>query len=100
MKQELNATVLRTVMVAALGGSLFGFDTAVIAGATQSLTQVLGLTPGELGFTVSMALWGTVLGAILAGPMCRCYGGRSSLMYLAVCYLVSAVGCALAVNWT
>ncbi len=80
--------------MAALGGSLLGFDTAVIAGSTQGLTQVFNLSPTELGFTVSAALWGTVLGAMAAGWLGRVFGGRTSLLILASCYLISALGCA------
>jgi sugar porter (SP) family MFS transporter len=100
MTQTLNGTLVRTVFVAALGGSLLGFDTAVIAGSTQGLTQVFSLSPAELGFTVSAALWGTVLGAMAAGSMGRVLGGRTSLLILASCYLISALGCALSTSWT
>ncbi|HEY0686894.1 MAG TPA: sugar porter family MFS transporter [Steroidobacter sp.] len=96
----LNGTLIRTVFVAALGGSLLGFDTAVIAGSTQGLTQVFGLTPSELGFTVSAALWGTVIGAMAAGSFGRVLGGRTSLLILASCYLISALGCAFSTSWT
>jgi SP family arabinose:H+ symporter-like MFS transporter len=100
MKLALNGTMLRVVAVAALGGSLLGFDTAVIAGATQSLTRAFYLSPGQLGFTVSAALWGTVIGAMVAGVLDRRWGGRTSLMILATCYLVSALGCALSSDWS
>src|SRR5688572_14547239 len=100
MTQTLNVTLIRTVLVAALGGSLLGFDTAVIAGSTQGLTQVFGLTPTGLGFTVSAALWGTVIGAMAAGSLGRVLGGRASLLILAACYLISALGCAFSPSWT
>src|ERR1700733_1310489 len=99
MKAALNGAMLRIVAVAALGGSLLGFDTAVISGATQSLTGVFHLSPGELGFTVSAALWGTVIGAMSAGVLERRFGGRTSLIILAACYLASALGCAFSINW-
>lgn len=54
--QLVNLFLLGSAMVAALGGLLFGFDTAVIAGTTSALTSVYGLTPGMLGFTVASAL--------------------------------------------
>jgi sugar porter (SP) family MFS transporter len=97
--EALNGTLLRSVAVAALGGSLLGFDTAVISGATQSLTQTFALTPGELGITVSAALWGTVIGAIGAGPLGRRFGARTSLLLLAAFYVVSAIGCAVSPAW-
>lgn len=97
---SLNATLLRTVLAAALGGSLLGFDTAVIAGSTQSLSRIFALTPAQLGFTVSAALWGTVIGAMAAGALGRKFGGRTSLLFLAACYLISALGCAFSSSWT
>jgi MFS family permease len=63
----LNSYLLKSAAVAALGGLLFGFDTAVIAGTTMALTKAYGLSPGMLGFTVSSALWGTIVGAMFAG---------------------------------
>jgi MFS transporter, SP family, arabinose:H+ symporter len=99
VRATLNGTMLRIVAVAALGGSLLGFDTAVIAGATRSLSLVFRLSPGELGFTVSAALWGTVIGAMSAGVLERRWGGRTSLIVLAGCYLASALGCAFSANW-
>ncbi|HJY08901.1 MAG TPA: hypothetical protein VJ323_21460, partial [Bryobacteraceae bacterium] len=64
---ELNGYLIKSTIVAALGGLLFGFDTAVIAGTTHDLTQTYHLTPGLLGFTVASALYGTIIGAMLAG---------------------------------
>jgi SP family arabinose:H+ symporter-like MFS transporter len=96
---RLNAFLLRATIVAALGGLLFGFDTAVIAGATSALTDVFHLSPVWLGFTVSSALWGTVLGSMLAGFPGDRYGRRASLRLLAVLYLLSALGCAFAWSW-
>jgi sugar porter (SP) family MFS transporter len=95
----MNATLLRATVVAALGGLLFGFDTAVIAGTTGALTTEFGLTAQSLGLTVSSALWGTILGAMFAGYPGDKYGRRASLRMLGVLYLVSALGCALAWNW-
>ncbi len=92
--------LLRSTIVAAIGGLLFGFDTAVIAGTTQALTDVYRLTPGTLGFTVSIAVCGTVLGAATAGIVGDKLGRRDSLRGLALLYLVSALGCAFAWNWT
>ncbi len=87
--------LIRNTIVAALGGLLFGFDTAVIAGTTRALTDTYQLTPGLLGITVSSALFGTVIGAMCAGIPSDRYGRRVALRALAVLYLVSAIGCAL-----
>lgn len=97
---KLNSVLLKSAVVAALGGLLFGFDTAVISGTTGALSQVFGLTSKSLGLTVSIAIWGTVVGAMLAGFPGERFGRRDSLRGLAVFYLVSALGCALAWSWS
>jgi sugar porter (SP) family MFS transporter len=96
----LNSVLLRSTVVAALGGLLFGFDTVVISGTTQALTDLFHLSPLALGVTVSSALAGTIVGSMLAGLPGDAYGRRDSLRILAVLYFVSAVGCGFAWNWT
>jgi SP family arabinose:H+ symporter-like MFS transporter len=96
---NINSALLKSTIVAALGGLLFGFDTAVIAGVTQSLSATFQLTPALLGITVASALWGTTIGAIFAGIPGDVYGRRDSLRVMAVLYLVSALGCAFAWDW-
>ena len=97
---KLNSYLLKSTIVAALGGLLFGFDTAVISGTTRNLTEVYHLTPNLLGITVAAALIGTILGAMLAGIPGDKFGRRDSLRVMAVLYVVSALGCAFAWNWT
>jgi len=96
----LNAYLLKSTVVAALGGLLFGFDTAVIAGATRALTELYQLTPNTLGVTVASALFGTIVGAMFAGIPADRYGRRDSLRWMAVLYLISALGCAFAWSWS
>ncbi len=96
---KLNATLLKSTVVAALGGLLFGFDTAVISGTTSALTQSYHLSPFLLGVTVFSALFGTVVGAMLAGFPGERFGRRDSLRVMAVLYLISGLGCAVAWNW-
>ena len=96
---KLNAYLVKSTVVAALGGLLFGFDTAVISGTTGGLAQTYQLSPALLGVTVASALWGTILGAMLAGIPGERYGRRESLRIMAVLYLISALGCAGAWNW-
>jgi sugar porter (SP) family MFS transporter len=96
---KLNSTLLKATAVGALGGLLFGFDTAVIAGTTHSLTLRFGLTPRQLGLTVAMALVGTIIGAMSAGIPGQRWGARETLRVLAIFYVLSALGCAFAVNW-
>ena len=95
----LNSYLIRSSVTGALGGLLFGFDTAVIAGTTRALTAQFHLSPLQLGFTVSIALWGTVAGAVSSGEIGNRLGPRTTLRWLAALYIVSAVGCALAWNW-
>ena len=95
---RLSSLVVKSTVVGAFGGLLFGFDTAVISGATAQLTQQFHLSQGALGFTVASALWGTVLAAIFAGIPGQKYGRRDSLRVMAAFYIVSACGCALAWN--
>jgi SP family arabinose:H+ symporter-like MFS transporter len=97
---RLNSSLLKSALVASLGGLLFGFDTAVISGTTAALRQTYGLSPKLLGITVASAIWGTVLGAMLAGLPGERFGRRDSLRGLAILYLVSALGCAGAWSWT
>ena len=96
---SVNATLVKSTIVAALGGLLFGFDTAVIAGTTADLTKAFALTPSSLGLTVAIALVGTVIGSILAGIPGDKYGRRDSLRFMAALYLISALGCAFAWDW-
>src|SRR6202021_180767 len=97
---SINAHVVKSTIVGALGGLLFGFDTAVISGTTSALTRIYHLTPALLGVTVSSALVGTVIGAMAAGIPGQKFGRRDSLRVMAIFYILSALGCAFAWNWT
>jgi sugar porter (SP) family MFS transporter len=96
---SINSHVAKSTIVGALGGLLFGFDTAVISGTTSALTRTYQLSPGLLGVTVSSALVGTVIGAMTAGIPGQKFGRRDSLRVMAIFYVLSAIGCALAWNW-
>jgi sugar porter (SP) family MFS transporter len=96
---SINSHVVKSTIVGALGGLLFGFDTAVISGTTSALTQVYHLTPALLGITVSSALAGTVVGAMSAGIPGQKFGRRDSLRVMAIFYVLSAIGCAFAWSW-
>lgn len=97
---KLNGYLAKSTVVAALGGLLFGFDTVVISGTTSGLTATYDLSSFWKGFTVAAALWGTVIGALLAGIPGDRFGRRDSLRIMAVLYLISAIGCAGAWSWT
>src|ERR1700682_1711331 len=93
---KINAYLAKSSVVAALGGLLFGFDTAVISGATGALRSTYALTDWSLGLTVAAALYGTILGSMFGGIPGDRYGRRASLRITAVLYLISALGCAFA----
>jgi sugar porter (SP) family MFS transporter len=95
----MTAVLLRSALVAALGGLLFGFDTAVISGTTGALEREFALSKSGLGFTVASALIGTILGALAAARPSDRYGRRRTLIAIAVLYFVSAVGSGLAWDW-
>lgn len=93
------AAVVRAAVVAALGGLLFGFDTAVISGAEKALALKFELNDFWVGFTVASALIGTVVGSAVVGRPTDVWGRKAVLLVLAVGYVVSSVGCGLAPDW-
>ncbi|MFN5170149.1 MAG: sugar porter family MFS transporter [Cyclobacteriaceae bacterium] len=94
-----NSKVYLWSITVALGGLLFGIDTAVISGAEQAIQKLWNLNVFEHGLTVSIALWGTVVGALFGGLPTDRLGRKKTLMWIAILYLVSAVGSALAFDW-
>ncbi|MFI4860438.1 MAG: sugar porter family MFS transporter [Phycisphaerales bacterium JB063] len=91
--------VLRSSIIAALGGLLFGFDTVVISGGIGDIVEEYGLSSAQEGFTVASALIGTIIGAMCVGKPTDWYGRRPVMMLLAVLFTVSAIGCAFAWDW-
>ncbi|MGK9124468.1 sugar porter family MFS transporter [Olivibacter sp. SA151] len=89
----------RIALIAALGGFLFGFETAVISGAEKTIQEFWKLDAFWLGFTVAASLIGTVLGSLIIGSPAQKYGRKKVLIGIALFYLLSAVGCALAQQW-
>src|SRR5262245_31762553 len=87
--QSGSRLLLLSAIVAALGSFLFGFDTVVVSGANDSLKQIFDLSPFWLGFTVSSALIGTMVGSLLAGRPADWWGRRPVLTVLAVLFLVA-----------
>jgi sugar porter (SP) family MFS transporter len=94
-----NLNLMKATLTGALGGLLFGFDTVVISGAIDALVRLYHLSPQGKGWTVAIALIGTVVGALGAGQAGQKLGGRETLRITAVLYVVSAIGSALAWNW-
>jgi len=108
---KIKGALLRSAAIAALGGLLFGFDTAVISGAEgtlriifsdtyESLSAFIGKPGSWHGFTVATALIGTIIGSILFGKPADKYGRRKILFILGALYLISALGSALAWSWS
>ncbi len=91
-------SIVASTVVVALGGLLFGFDTAVISGTTGALKTYFGLSEAMLGFTVVTALIGTILGAMLVNRPSDIWGRKRVLTVLAVLYTISAFGSGLAWN--
>ena len=90
-----SAFVLRISAVAALGGLLFGYDTAVIAGAIGLLEIKFSLSPAMVGWAASCAIWGCVFGAMAAGYMSDRWGRKNVLIITAILFAVSGIGSAI-----
>ncbi|MCK5705224.1 MAG: MFS transporter, partial [Cyclobacteriaceae bacterium] len=108
---KIKGALVRSALVAALGGLLFGFDTAVISGAEGFLKELfagdylsLSATFGSAGFwhgfTVASALIGTIIGSIIFGLPVDKYGRRKILFILGALYFISAIGSALRWDWS
>ena len=99
MTMRPNSRLIRATLTGALGGLLFGFDTVVISGAIDALVRLYHLSDYGKGWTVAIALIGTVVGSFSAGIAGQKLGGRETLRLTAVLYVISAIGSALAGSW-
>jgi sugar porter (SP) family MFS transporter len=98
MKNPINSKVFTWSIIVALGGFLFGFDTAVISGVEKHIQELFHLSSFLHGFTISSALIGTVTGALISGRPADRYGRRPILFVIAALYVMTAVGSATANN--
>ena len=95
-RERVNALVIRSAVVAAIGGLIFGFDTAVISGANSALKKQFDLDDGGLGLTVAIATVGTILGALIGGRLADRYGRKNLLFAIGILYVTGSLGTALA----
>ncbi|HWG19882.1 MAG TPA: sugar porter family MFS transporter [Terracidiphilus sp.] len=94
-----NLNLMKATLTGALGGLLFGFDTVVISGIIDAVVRLYRLSDYGKGWTVAIALIGTIVGCFSAGVVGHKLGSRETLRLTAVLYVISAVGSALAWNW-
>ena len=96
-EKHFSGYVLRIALTAALAGFIFGFDTVVISGANLPIKQLWHTSPLFHGFFImSMALWGTVVGAIFGGIPTQKWGRKKVLVWIGILFSASALGTALA----
>ena len=100
MTQKVSAKVVFIAIVAALGGILFGYDTAVISGTTEIVKMQFGLTTGGEGWYVGCALIGSIAGVLIAGMLSDFLGRKKTMLISALLFSVSAIGCAVCDNFT
>ena len=94
-KTENIAYVLLLAFIAALGGFLFGYDTAVISGTTEDVKAHFSLTDMQLGWYVGCAIVGSIIGVLMAGKLSDVFGRKPVLLFSAVLFTASAAGCAI-----
>ena len=93
----MNKKLIIASITASLAGFLFGFDTVVISGANLPIKELWKTSEWFHGtFIMSMALWGTVVGALFAGIPTDKFGRKTTLIWIGVFYFISAVGSAFA----
>lgn len=86
-------------MVATLGGLLFGYDTGVINGVLDSMKPVLGLTDWTTSFITSVLIFGAAIGGVCEESVSTRFGRRRSVQFLALIFMVGALGCVLSPSW-
>ena len=99
MGNTVKGFMFYVAFVASLGGLLFGFDTAVISGAEKSIQQIYDLSDFAHGFTIAIALIGTIVGALICSKPVEKHGRLKALRLIAFIYFISALGSAAIINW-
>jgi SP family arabinose:H+ symporter-like MFS transporter len=96
----LSKYVIIISVIAAIGGLLFGYDTAVIAGAIGSIQTIFDLSPALTGWAASSAIWGCMIGVIFSGFLSDKFGRKKVLILSAILFFISAVGSSIPNNLT
>ena len=91
--------VFTVAIIIALGGFLFGYDIAMMSGTTSQLEQLFDLNSFWLGFTIAIAILGTIVGTLIIGKPAERFGRRRSLIVLSGLFALSTIGSATAINW-
>ncbi len=100
MKQTVNMGYMVFLsFVAALGGFLFGYDTAVISGTITMVSLLFHLDVVEQGWYVGCALIGSIVGVAFAGVLGDYFGRKKTMLFSSILFSVSAVGCALCLSF-
>ena len=100
-KEKVNmGYVVFLAVVAAIGGILFGYDTAVISGTTKAVTTQFALNAIQEGWYVGCALIGSIIGVLCAGFLSDGIGRKKTMLIAAIMFSISALGCAVAANFT
>ena len=100
MEKNLNmGYVVFLALVAAVGGILFGYDTAVISGTTEIVKMQFGLSTGLEGWYVGCALIGSIAGVLVAGMLSDFLGRKKTMLISALLFSISAIGCAVCANF-
>lgn len=94
-KAKVSGYVIFIAVVAALGGILFGYDTAVISGTTEIVRSQFGLNDMNLGWYVGCALIGSIMGVAAAGSLSDGIGRKKTMLISAALFSISAIGCAV-----
>ena len=100
MSEKVSARIIFLAVVAAIGGILFGYDTAVISGTTEVVKAQFGLSTGGEGWYVGCALIGSIIGVLTAGMLSDFLGRKKTMLISALLFSISAIGCAVCADFS
>ena len=100
MSEKVSARIVFLAVVAAIGGILFGYNTAVISGTTEVVKAQFGLSTGGEGWYVGCALIGSIIGVLVAGMLSDFLGRKKTMLISALLFSISAIGCAVCADFS